>query len=119
MVRIGIILCCLLVSAQATAASRYNFKWQGMEYTALVPSPHWYAEPLLGSLVVNKLRGDVLATVCRNIMGFEEGMGCMAWIGPGESCHVYVNRDLPYEIRTAVLHHEIAHCHGWPSDHSG
>jgi hypothetical protein len=117
MARIGVILCFLLVSAQALAATEpYTFEWQGREYTAIVPPPHWEDRPPLGPIVINKLRGDVLESVCSNFMGFEEGMGCMVW-SEGESCHVYVNRDMPELTRGIITYHEVAHCHGWPADH--
>lgn len=82
----------------------------------VVPPPKWFAQPLLARIEVYKESAEETRALCSVAVGAEEHDGC-SLIFPGVLCKVIINKELPWRMYAAVLHHETAHCHGWPADH--
>lgn len=64
---------------------------------------------------INDLPRPEVAEMCEIATGKSHQFGCVVIIG--ESCDVYVVKDLPSKMKRAVTLHEVAHCHNWHADH--
>jgi hypothetical protein len=105
----------ILLAATTASADTFEFKRNGMTYSIAVPPPKWFAKPLLAEVVVYKESAEETLALCSLAIGTEERDAC-TFLLP-DMCKIIINVELPWQMYAAVLHHETAHCHGWPGDH--
>ena len=113
--KIALTILFILIAGMANAGE-FTFEKNGMAYSMPMPPERWFKQPLLAPVVVIKESTEYVARFCSGIVGKFEDMGC-AQIAPGYYCGITINQSMPAPLYDAVLHHETAHCHGWPADH--
>lgn len=108
-------LAALLASTGTLSAERFTFSKDGREFTMAIPHERWFSRPLIGAVTVYDEPVEYVREMCTEAVGKFEDMACTL-ILPGK-CLITINYELPEVTYKAVLHHETAHCHGWPADH--
>lgn len=114
--KILVALLAVLAGSVPASAGSLIFEWKGMDYALAVPPAHWFSKPLLAPLTVQAKDASYVSEICSNLVGRPEDMGCTS-LAEGSFCIITINADMTQRMYAAVLHHETAHCHGWPADH--
>lgn len=104
----------LMMAATAAANAAWFTLKDGTITTTIDPPARFLKEPLPGHLFMQP--EAKLIETCSNMVKKFEDWGCSRIIGKGY-CQVFINSDLPENIRQSVFRHELAHCNGWPADH--
>ena len=108
-----LILACVSLPFSASAGQYQDEA--GMWWTTIDPPEKWLSEPYFGTIEVTVLPKAQLAEKCFQLVNQAEPHGC-ADLGYLD-CIIYISADLPPPMWTNIYEHELAHCHGWPSDH--
>lgn len=110
-----LLLAAILISLPVSAKAEVFSDENGKLWALTMPSPHWFARPAPDRIVVDLLPKENVAESCRWLTGKAGEFGCTMLVP--HLCTIRVAKELPQEFRDAVVHHELAHCHGWPGDH--
>lgn len=76
---------------------------------AIVPA-RYASGPFVAPVKLHRIKGK-RQIVC----GGKKTIGCA--VVKGGLCHIMIVAWLPPDQYRGVLHHEQAHCRGWPADH--
>lgn len=115
--RTALLTAAVLIGFVGTAeAGEFIFKQKGVTYTIAVPSPEWFQKPLVEKPIIKDETPERVDLFCTAMSGKREPIACTR-ILPGWACEITINEALPKKLYKVVLHHEMAHCHGWPADH--
>jgi hypothetical protein len=111
-----LLLAAILVAALPVTATAEVFSDEnGRRWDLITPPAHWFAKPAPPRILVDLLPKENVAESCRWLTGKAGEFGC-ALVLPHQ-CTIRVAKELPEPFRDAIVHHERAHCHGWPGDH--
>ena len=106
----------IVVTAWAAEAEPFIFKKNGISYQAQMPPEEWFSKPLIAPLSIRSESAEYVAERCTFLVKKFEDMGCLDAVPPYYA-QIIINKDLPKHVYDAVMHHELAHAHGWPGDH--
>lgn len=123
----------LLLSAQAKQTKQVIFQHNLRTFTVLDkngnhwriidPPLHWFQRPAPENIVIEIVSDDEVSEKCKGLNETLKGttkkiVGC-AVKDPQEPehCRIYIDENLIAQSKKTVIHHERAHCHGWPKYH--
>lgn len=96
---------------------------KGNYWKIIDPPLHWFQQPVPQNITIDFVPDEEVRENCRDLGEIVKGntkkiVGC-AVRDPNEpeSCKIYVADNLTDQSKATVVHHERAHCHGWPRYH--
>ena len=93
----------------------FDLTVHGTAYEARVPPEFWFDEFLSYEPEILILPEEIVAALCTEIVGFAEKVACNVDLGDSGKI-IVIDSLFPKDLKE-VIHHELAHLHGWPGDH--
>lgn len=76
----------------------------------MIEPPAIYHHPYGGVVIEHVLPLASIKKLCNHA----DAMACAMM----PSCHIWLPSDVSARLRARLRRHELAHCKGWPADHS-
>jgi hypothetical protein len=105
----------LAVATPALAGAEVLQDQRGNWWDLPTPPARYFQIPYSGQIEVLYWSEEGVIATCSGATGKYEGFAC-TFPGP-TSCRIIISNEAPKRLQQALLHHETAHCHGWPGDH--